>query len=334
MAESWQAIEATADENGFIPESVYTQHAHRFPTCPPPDPRRKKQEQEAWEAYLSTRRRRKKSLMYSELYRYEWYEGRKRKGFWHNIETALARLKTGPAPVISVLSAGTGRDLIKVGLAAGIFKSIAPARFRNTHREIAVGHMRLAKPDARIMVTEFDPNNLAVLKDTVAYLIRTGALTEEMIAVRRWDFRQVSPLATDSQDIIVFSLTGNYATIEEQPLILREIVRCIKPGGYLIAATMDEGMNFQKSVRGEKLKVILESPLLLPIGLDFIPWQIRWGKMAGEMFSRGYWKNVPAATWMEFLQPAGMEQVAIYPGPSKLLPVEVLVTRKGSDKTA
>jgi len=77
-----------------------------------------------------------------------------------------------------------------------------------------------------------------------------------------------------------------------------------------------------------KLRLILTTPLAWPVALDFIPWQARWGKMAGEMNVRGYWKNVSAARWMEFLKPAGMEEVKIYPGPSSLLPVEVLVARK------
>jgi SAM-dependent methyltransferase len=150
-----------------------------------------------------------------------------------------------------------------------------------------------------------------------------------MSAVRKWDFRQTAPLATGTQDIIVFPLTGNYATIEEQPLILREIARCVKNGGYLIASAMTDEFDFNKarSPLG-RLRLALNTPLGLPVVLDFAPWQSRWAKLAGEMNKRGYWKNVSAAKWMEFLKPAGMEEVKIYPGPSKLLPVEVLVARK------
>ncbi|MFP4039950.1 MAG: methyltransferase domain-containing protein [Desulfosudaceae bacterium] len=326
---SWREIEATADENGFIPEQTYTSQAERFPICPAPDPQRLRQEKETWRIYLSSRRRRKKTQVYNELFRYEWIEGRKRKGFWQNIEKALKLAATGATPVITIPSAGTGRDLIKVGLASGIFESTAPPRIRGTCREIAVDYMRLAKPGARIMLTEYDQNSLASLQDTVAALIAKGALTREMVAIRKWDFRQVAPLAADSQDIIVFSLVGNYATIEEQPLILRELARCVKPGGYLIASTMTDKISFNttNTLKG-KLKLALTTPLAIPVAIDFIPWQIRWGKMAAEMHNKGYWKNVPASVWMDFLRPAGMEEVAIYPGPSKFLPVEVLVARK------
>ncbi len=327
---SWHEIEAMADENGFLPEAVYSRHIHQFPVCPPPDSHRKKKEARVWRIYLSSRRHwPKKNSMYQELYRYEWYEGRKRSGFWGNIEKALRLLEPGPAPVISILSAGTGRDLIKVGLAAGIFESIAPPKIKNTHREIDSRYLRLAKPGARIMVTEFDPDNLAALQRTIDTLIRTGALNNEMIALRQWNFRQAAPLASDSQNIIVFALTGNYATIDEQPMILREIARCVKPGGYLIASTMTEKLDFNKSSSILfKLQVILGSPLMMPIAVDFIPWQIRWAKMAAEMNNRGYWRNLPAETWMEFLQPAKMKKIAIYPGPSSYLPVEVLVAQR------
>ena len=66
----------------------------------------------------------------------------------------------------------------------------------------------------------------------------------------------------------------------------------------------------------------------VPVALDFIPWQIRWSRMAREMNDRGYWENVSAFRWMEFLKPAGMEEVKIYPAPSKIVPVEVLLARK------
>jgi len=327
---TWLEIETLADEAGFIPEDIYDAHADRFSVCPPQHPAVREIETQVWRTYLSTaKRRNKRSLMYQELFRYEWYEGRKRGGFWGNIEKALRSVEPGPAPIVSILSAGSGRDLIKVGLAAGIFDSTAPARIRETYREVDARYLRLAKPQARIMVTEFDDSNLACLRQTVAGLIACGALTKEMIAVRKWDFRQAAPLATGTQDIIVFSLTGNYATIEEQPLILREIARCLKPGGRLITSTMTDKIDFHKA-RSHlgKLRLMLTTPLGWPVAIDFIPWQIRWAKMAGKMHDNGYWRNVSAAVWMKFLEPAGMEKVIIYPGPSEFLPVEVLVARK------
>lgn len=327
---NWQEVEALADENGFIPEAIYNEHAGSFPVCPPQHPEVRRIESEVWRKYLSaTRRRDKKSRMYQELFRYEWYEGRKRRGFWGNIEKALQLVDPGDAPTISILSAGSGRDLIKVGLASGIFASTAPERIRGTYREVGIKYLRLAKPEARIMVTEFDDNNLSALRHTVASLVESGALTREMTAIRKWDFRQTAPLVTGTQDIIVFSLTGNYATIEEQPLILREIARCVKPGGHLVTSTMTDKIDFHKA-RSHlgKLRLALTTPLGWMVALDFIPWQIRWAKMAGKMHDKGYWRNVSAAMWMKFLQPAGMEEVKIYPGPSDFLPVEVLVARK------
>ncbi len=330
MEKSWQEIEALADENGFIPASVYNDNAGAFPVCPPQNPEARQQEEHIWRTYLSTSRRRDKNhKMYQEIFRYEWYEGRKRSGFWGNIENGLKLVAPGRAPVITILSAGSGRDLIKVGLAAGVFESMAPNRIKGTYKEIDKKYMRLAKPDARIMVTEFDDNNLSCLEQTVTDLIACGALIKGMISIRKWNFRLMAPLASGSQDIIVFSLTGNYATIEEQPLILREIARCIKPGGHLVTSTMTDKISFKKA-HGilSKIRLYLTTPLGLPVVLDFAPWQIRWAKMAAQMHDKGYWKNVAADVWMDFLKPAGMEEVMIYPGPCPHLPTEVLVAKK------
>ena len=329
---SWQEIEALADEHGFISEPVYEEHACTFPVCPPQHPEVREIETHVWRTYLSTTKRRdKKSKMYQEMFRYEWYEGRKRSGFWGNIEKGLQLVATGKTPTISILSAGSGRDVIKVGLAAGVFESTAPAQIRGTHKEIDKKYLRLAKPGARIMVTEFDDNNLSALKQTVSELIACGALTDEMISIRKWDFRLSAPLATGTQDVIVFSLTGNYATLDEQPLILQEIARCVKPGGHLIASTMAEKISFKKAHSYlSRLRLALTTPLGLPVVLDFATWQIRWAKMAAIMHDKGYWKNVDADVWMDFLKPAGMEEIIIYPGPCRHLPVEVLVAKKGA----
>ncbi len=330
VMKSWQEIEQQADKNGFIPEAVYSDHCAAFPVCPPQDPEARRMEAHVWGTYLSSTRRRDKShLMYQEMYRYEWYEGRKRTGFWGNIEKGIRLVEPGPAPVISILSAGSGRDIIKVGLAAGVFESTAPDKIRGTHKEIDRKYLCLAKPKARFMLTEFDENNLAALNRTVQSLIETGALTPEMVSIRKWDFRLAAPLATGSQDLIVFSLTGNYATLAEQPLILREIARCVRPGGHLVAATMTDKIDFHKARSLlSRIRLYLTTPLGLPVVLDFAPWQIRWAKMAGEMHDRGFWKNVSADAWMEFLKPAGMEEVTIYPGACRFLPVEVLVAKK------
>lgn len=326
---SWQDIESQADENGYIPETVYNNHAGLFPVCPPQSSEVCRVESEIWQTYLSTKRRNKDSHMYHEMFRYEWYEGWKRRGFWGNIEKALRLIDFGNAPRISIFSAGSGRDLMKVGLASGIFTSTAPDRIKGTYREIDKKYLRLAKPRARMMLTEFNEHNLTALRHTVADLVASGVLTREMATVRKWDFRQTAPLVTDSQDAAVFSLTGNYATLDEQPLILREIARCLKPGGHIIASTMTDDFDHVKfrSPMG-KLRMMLATPLGIPVALDFIPWQIRWSKMAREMNDRGFWENVSAARWMEFLKPAGMEEVKIYPGPSNIVPVEVLVARK------
>lgn len=190
-------------------------------------------------------------------------------------------------------------------------------------------YLRLAKPEAKIMVTEFDQSNLTALRNTVNALIMEGLLNEEMIAVRKWDFRLMAPLATGTQDLAVFALTGNYAAREEQPLILQEIARCIKSGGYLVASTMTDKFSFTKAGSAlNKLKLIISTPLIWPIIGEFVPWQVRWGKVASLMYDKGYWKNHSADKWMAFLRPANMEQVKIYPGPSTLLPVEVLVAQK------
>ncbi len=327
---SWKDLVSEADENGVIPEAVYEKYVARFPICPPQEPEAKRRESEIWQSYLSsTRRLDKQSLMYKELYRYEWYEGRKRTGFWGNIETAIKQIDIGRSPKITIFSAGSGRDLLKVGLAAGIFESTADKKIVGTHKEIDAAYMRLAKPDARILMTEYDENNLSLLKDTVNRLINAGALMPEMVTIRRWNFRQTAPLVTGTQDLAVFSLTGNYSAIEEQPLMLREIARCIKPAGYLVAATMTDKLDFNKarSPLG-KVRLIFTTPLALQVAWDFIPWQARWGKMAAKMYDHGYWENAAAEKWMSFLAPAQMENIAIYPGPSKFLPVEVLLARK------
>lgn len=327
---SWEEMAACADHTGVIPEAVYRAHSLCFPVCPPQNAEARRRETEIWTTYLSTTRRgRKKSSMYRELFRYEWYEGRKRTGFWGNIEAAIKRLNLGAASRITIFSAGSGRDLLKVGLAAGVFTSCAGKRIAGTHKEIDVKYMRLAKPEARILLTEFEEHNLASLSETVDSLIDAGALTPEMVTVRRWDFRQAAPLVCESQDLCVFSLTGNYAAASEQPLMLREIARCVRPGGHLVASAMTERLDFKKarSLRG-KVRLILGTPLAWPVAFDFAPWQARWGKMAAEMYNLGFWKNASAKVWMSFLEPAQMEQVAIYPGPSTFLPVEVLLARK------
>ncbi len=327
---SWEEMTARADENGVIPEAVYRKHSFRFPVCPPQNPEAARCESAVWRKYLSsTSRRRKNHLMYQELYRDEWYEGRKRTGFWGNIEAAIQGLELGQAPRIAIFSAGSGRDLIKVGLAAGIFESTAGKSISGTHREIDPRYMRLARPEARILLTEFDEHNLRLLRGTVDRLIAAEALTSEMVTIRRWNFREAAPVVTGTQDLVVFSLTGNYAAMTEQPLILREVSRCVRPGGHLVAATMTDKLDFNKarSPLG-KLRLMLTTPLALPVALDFIPWQSRWGKMAAKMYNHGYWENATAEKWMSFIDPAQMEPVAIYPGPSRFLPVEVLLARK------
>jgi hypothetical protein len=55
---------------------------------------------------------------------------------------------------------------------------------------------------------------------------------------------------------------------------------------------------------------------------------MRWAKMAIRPYEKGYWVNVPARLWADFLRPTDMEEVKIYPGVVKLMPVEVLVMKK------
>jgi hypothetical protein len=76
------------------------------------------------------------------------------------------------------------------------------------------------------------------------------------------------------------------------------------------------------------LRFVLTNPLGWPILSEFAPWQIRWAKMAIRLYEKGYWVNVPARLWADFLRPADMEEVRIYPGVIKLMPVEVLVMKK------
>lgn len=328
--DTWKDVEALADENGVIPESVYVEHASKFRTCPPQDPETARMEAEIWADYLSARKKGSEdSFRYEDLYRFEWYEGRRRRGFWGNMEDAIRRLDLGPAPRITIFSSGSGRDLLKVGLAAGVWESTAPDGVRGTHKEISADYFRLAKPEARFLVTEFEEHNLLGLTNIVKRLWDRGLLTEEMIAIRRWDFRESAPVATGTQDLAVFSLTGNYATLEEQPLILREIARCVKEGGHMVASTISDTFDFNRIGKPwNVVRIMLATPLAWPILLEFIPWQRRWGKMAGMMGEKGLWKNLPAKQWAEFVRPAGMVETRIYPGPSDLVPVEVLVAKK------
>lgn len=334
MTITWDHMETNADEHGFVPESLYEENVHRFPTCPPQDPVAAEIEAAFWEAYLSRTRRfnTRKTPMYMDLFRYEWYEGRKRGGFWGYIEETIRDIAPGPTPKITILSAGCGRDLLKVGLAAGIWASTAPPKIRGTYREVDMKYFSLKKPDARIMVTEFADHNMTLLRDTVEQLITRGLATREMVAVRRWDFRKRAPLATASQEIVVFALTGNYCARSEQPFILREIARTLKPGGCFIASTISDKLDFHRArtLLG-KIRILLSTPLVIPVLPDFWPWQARFAKIAGKMNSLGFWANVAAEEWMEYLKPADMEQLRIYPGTSPFLPVEVLVAlKKGS----
>lgn len=329
-SDAWTSIELTGDKNGWIPKTVYESNFLHFRVCPMQNPKIATAEAEVWKEYLSaTRKANQGRLMYHELYRYEFYEGRKRSGFWGNIENAIKMIGLNESPKITIFSAGVGRDLLKVGLASGIWQSSAPNRIKGTHKEISPIYFSLAKPNARLMVTEYEEHMLEALDGTILQLKRNDLLNEEMITSRKWDFRHKTPLVNGTQDLVVFALTGNYATIEEQPSILQEIARCITKGGYLIAATMLPELEFSKAHRGiRKLKIILSSPLMWPILHEFAPWQIQWGKMAGKMNELGYWKNVPAKKWIEFLKPAGMKLIKIYSAPSSLLPVEVLVMQK------
>jgi SAM-dependent methyltransferase len=269
--------------------------------------------------------------MYNELYRYEWYEGWRRSGFWGNIEDAIKKIGLGEAPKIAILSAGVGRDIAKVCLAAGIWKSSAPRWVRGTSKEISDFRMyaSLVKPRARIMVTEFNDHSLKTLQGAVDQMISSGLLNEEMITVRKWDFRVMAPLGDNSQDLVIFSLTGNYAKIDEQSLILKEIARYVARGGHLIASTMRPDFDFSKAAMAlKKIKIILSSPLAWPIAKEFFSWQIRWSQLAGRMNELKFWQNVPASAWSGFVSAAGMKETKIYSAPSKLVPVEVLVARK------
>lgn len=328
---NWNEIEKHAERNGFIPQSVYLENASNFKTCKPQSPEIAQQETDIWGKYLSATGKGSKNL-YSEMYRYEWYEGRKRNGFWGNIENAIKKNKLGDAPNITIFSAGSGRDLLKVCLAAGVWGSTAPKKIKGTYKEINSKYFTLQKPNAKIIVTEYDDGNYSELTETVNHLKNCGLLTDSMIYMSRWNFREKIPVANETQDIVVFSLTGNYATKEEQPLILQEIARCIKKGGYFIGSTLSSDFDFNKARSiTNKLKLIVSTPLGWPIFVDFLKWQAQWGKMAGKMNKMGYWANISAKTWAEYLLPAGMKIVRIYSGTCKIVPVEVLVTQKNSE---
>ena len=327
---SWGEIEKQANENGLIPFDIYTKYAGRFRVCPALDKRIEDAENIIWQIYLSASREKNgQHNLYTEMFRYEWYEGRKRTGFWGNIEDAVKRLNVSDAPKISIFSAGSGRDLLKVGFAAGVWTSHAPAHIRGTYKEIDMKYFQLAKPQARIIVTEYGEGNFREMEKTVAELLEKKRINPGMVFLARWNFREQAPVATESQDVVVFSLTGNYAGIEEQPLILREIARCVKKNGYMISSTLSSAFDFLKA-RGlvYRVKFFLKTPLGWPIALDFMKWQLHWAKMAGDMNRMGFWANVPASTWAEFLQPSGMKTIRIYDAPCSLVPVEVLVSRK------
>jgi SAM-dependent methyltransferase len=327
--ESWKEVEDFSDEYGFIPEHVYNAHVERFQVCPSKTKEEKAVIDGIWAKYLSsTRLNNGNRSMYEEMFRYEWYEGRNRTGFWGNIETAVRRLSLGTAPVITIYSAGSGRDLLKVGLAAGIWGSNSPEHIRGTYKEIDIRYFTLKKPGARIMLTEYDDGNMAALKRTVGRLLGYGLLTREMVSVRRWDFRRPSPVAAQTQDLAVFSLTGNYATLEEQALILGEIARSLKQGGHLVASTMTEAFGFNTNSLWNKAMMVFSAPLTWPVALEFYLWQNRWSKMASEMAERGMWRNADAKVWSRFLEPHGMQEIAIYPAPDRTVPVEVLVSQK------
>ncbi len=77
MITSWKEVESYADENGFIPESIYNENISNFRVCPPQDEEVSCIEAEIWRDYLSARRNNsQKTFKYEEMYRYEWYEGR------------------------------------------------------------------------------------------------------------------------------------------------------------------------------------------------------------------------------------------------------------------
>lgn len=332
---SWKEMESHATDYGFIPNGIYDGNAARFRVCPEQPKEIEDAQNAVWEIYLkATRRGKRDENLYNEMYRYEWYEGRKRTGFWGQIEDAVRCHITGYAPRICVFSAGSGRDLLKVGLAAGIWSSAAPEKLKGSYLEINMDYFRLEKPGARIIVTEYGEGNLNVMKKTVAELIERKLLTPEMVGLSRWDFRQQAPVVTESQDLIVFSITGNYAAEHEQPLILKEIARCVKPGGFLVAATVSPDLDFikAKSLR-YRLKFIMKTPLGWPIGLTFMRWQVNWAKMAGAMNRKGIWANQPALTWADWLKQEQMKTVRIYDAPCNLVPVEVLVMQKKARMT-
>jgi len=328
--DGWREIESASDVNGWILENIYEKVISSFRICPEQDPRVAEAEAKAWGRYLSaTRKGNGQELMYNQFFRYEFYEGRKRTGFWGNIEEAIRRIGLGENPKITIFSAGVGRDLLKVGLASGLWGSSAPRGIAGTYKEISPEYFSLLKPGARIMVTEYERHALGALENMVDGLLQRDLLREEMITCRRWDFRYRAPLASNTQDLVVLSLVGNYARREEQPFILREMARCVAKGGHLVVSTMLPGLDFSKSHQGlRKIKIILSSPLMWPILPEALPWQVNWGRMAGEMNKAGYWQNIPAKEWAKFLEPAGMRTVKIYSAPSSLLPVEVLVAQK------
>jgi hypothetical protein len=332
---SWEEIEDQATENGFIPNDIYLKNASGFRVCPPIEEKISRQEAAIWDVYLNASRKKGEGTnLYSEMFRYEWYEGRKRTGFWGNIEHAVRDISCGESPRLCIFSAGSGRDLLKVGLAAGIWTSTAPDKIKGTYKEINMDYFRLAKPDARIIVTEYGEGNFRAMERTVANLLDWKLLTPGMVFLSRWNFREKAPVVSGSQDIVVFSLTGNYAGIDEQPLILREIARCVKKDGYMIASTLSSAFDFLKA-RGlfYRLKFFLKTPLGWPVALEFMKWQMNWAKLAGDMNKNGFWATVSARIWAEFLEPAGMEKIRIYDAPCDLVPVEVLVTKKtGPDR--
>ncbi len=327
---SWSDMEAHATENGLIPDTVYTENADRFRVCPPPDRERAETENEIWRTYLSaTRKKTPDRNLYTEMYRYEWYEGRKRKGFWGNIEDAVKTIRSMDNPRICIFSAGSGRDLLKVGLAAGVFRSSAPPSVRGTYREIHMDHFTLAKPGARFILTEYGEANYREIEKILAELERRGLILPGMVTLIRWDFRVKAPVASETQDAVIFSLTGNYAHRDEQPLILQEIARCVKKGGLMIASTLSSSFDFLKAGSlAYRLHFFLKTPLGWPIAPTFMKWQVNWARMAGKMNRLGFWANMSAETWARFIQPVGMETVRIYDGPCRLVPVEVLVARK------
>ena len=328
--QGWCEVEAQADADGVIPKEIYSGVSGQFPVCDPPPAEAVRMEADAWGRYLSaTRGKRKPRGMYEEMYRYEWYEGRRRGGFWGGIEAGIRSIAPMGAPRIAILSAGSGRDLLKVGLAAGIWRSVAPERIRGTWLEIDPKWFRLVKPEARIVATEFSPENFARLSRMVSRLEEVGLLVPGMVTLRRWSFRERLPLATGSQDLAVFSLTGNYATEEEQPRILGEIARCIAHRGHLVASTMREDFDFIRATTfAYRIKFFMRTPLAWAIVPDFVPWQVWWGTACHDMVKKGFWKNAHAETWGEYVSRSGMVPVTVYPAPCDLVPVEVLVARK------